>query len=315
MNSVYEKIDHCKPLPFECFITSLEKSYYHWHEDYEVIFLLKGNFSVWMDGNEYNMNAGDFILVNSKEVHSIQKCKKGNIALFIQFEPDILLKMLDLKNRRFYFYLNSFNGKWRQGRDCNYFRKLFANVGLAVFEKKNGYEFYASSYFYHFLGDLFRYVVYDIYYIDDDKYTNDDNIILDKLTEFVKENYTDNLMTDDLCDYLGVSRSTLYRYLKDKLGMSLTSFINYYRIEEAKKLLRNTDYDITHISGICGFSNQPSFYRVFKKETNMTPNEFRKKEGQIEKEEEDQDQRIRGYTSYSNQEAYELLKEYSSNMD
>ncbi|HLV10777.1 MAG TPA: AraC family transcriptional regulator [Halanaerobiales bacterium] len=311
MDSVYEKIDHSNMLPFKCFITSLEGSCYHWHEDYELIFLLKGEFSVWMRGKESLMQAGDLLLVNSKEVHSIQKCQEGNIAFFIQFQPDIFLKLLEVKNRRYYFYFNSTEKKAKIKKDYSYFRGLVASIGYVIFEKKPGYEFHACSDFYRILGDLFLYAIYDVYYMSDRKYNNDDNFILDRLTEFVRENYMEDLKTDDISNQLGVSRSTLYRYLKNKLGISLSSFINYYRIEEARKLLRSTDYTVAHIAGICGYSNQTSFYRAFKRETGMTPNKFREKEGEMQRAEEENDQRIKGYVSYSNQEAYELVREYA----
>ncbi|HEY7906195.1 MAG TPA: helix-turn-helix domain-containing protein, partial [Wenzhouxiangella sp.] len=60
-------------------------------------------------------------------------------------------------------------------------------------------------------------------------------------------------------------------------NMNFANFINYYRINEAKKLLRSADdkVGITDVMLECGFSHKSTFYAAFKKFTGMTPTQFR----------------------------------------
>lgn len=303
----YEKIDHSDAHHFNCFVESLESSCPHWHNDYEFIFLLKGSFCVRIEEKKYNAKTGDLILVNSRKVHSILDCEKGNIALFIQFSPVVLLQLLGLENRRFDFYLNSCNDEINIYKNIDYFKELVLRIGLILVEKKDGYAFYSHSKFYQLLGDLMSYTIYDTYYNNEDNTFDEDTIMLDKLTNYLRKNYREDLTADDICSFLGVSRSTLYRYMKKKIGLSLKSFINYFRIEKAKKLLLSTNYNISDIAGLCGYSNQPTFYRAFEKELDMTPNEFREKK---EIKDNEDNEEIRGYVSYNQDEAFGLIKKH-----
>ncbi len=60
-------------------------------------------------------------------------------------------------------------------------------------------------------------------------------------------------------------------------NMNFANFINYYRINEAKKLLRTADekVGVTDVMLECGFSHKSTFYAAFKKFTGMTPTQFR----------------------------------------
>jgi AraC family transcriptional activator of pobA len=303
---IYEKINHIDSVPFKSFVASLEGSCPHLHNDYEFILLLKGQFGVRISGVEFKMSAGDILLINSGEIHSIFGCEEGNICLFVQFHPDVLLDVLSLQNKRFHFYLNSCNHANRIKTDYIYFVNMVANIGLMLMEKDLGYEFHLRSEFYQLLGGLFKYTIYDVYYSNNYNSIDEDNANLDKLTEYIEKNYINDLDTEDICKYLGMSRSTLYRFMKNKLGLSLNEFIRYFRIEQAKRMLKSTDYSISHIAVICGYTNIMSFYRAFKKETNKTPQDFKEKGDQV-----NTDKRIQGYVSYNDNEAQQLVRKYT----
>ena len=57
--------------------------------------------------------------------------------------------------------------------------------------------------------------------------------------------------------------------------MALADFIQLQRIEEAKNLLRFSDYQISEISTFLAFSSQSYFTSVFKRHTGVTPKKYR----------------------------------------
>jgi len=78
---------------------------------------------------------------------------------------------------------------------------------------------------------------------------------------------------------VGANTSSLSRTLNKELGMGFNDFINYYRIEEAKKIMLANDQNKWDVSDICyevGFNSLSSFYRIFKMHTGMTPLEFQR---------------------------------------
>nr|WP_288935143.1 helix-turn-helix transcriptional regulator [uncultured Allomuricauda sp.] len=79
---------------------------------------------------------------------------------------------------------------------------------------------------------------------------------------------------------LGVSENALTGLIKDNFGISFNKLINKYRVDEAKKILLNTNFDHYTIEAVgfeVGFGTRASFYNAFKEYEQMTPNEFRNK--------------------------------------
>lgn len=74
---------------------------------------------------------------------------------------------------------------------------------------------------------------------------------------------------------LGISRAKLYQVLKYANSGSIKNLTNYYRVHHAKHLLKNTDLAIQYIADESGFESESSFFRVFKSQTGMAPNEYR----------------------------------------
>ncbi|MEM9859265.1 MAG: helix-turn-helix transcriptional regulator [Bacteroidota bacterium] len=86
------------------------------------------------------------------------------------------------------------------------------------------------------------------------------------------------LSLEELATDLGVTKNNLSQVLSTSLNTSFYDFVNKYRVEEAKKFLTSPNYDsakIIHVALDSGFSNKSSFLRNFKKNTGMTPTEYR----------------------------------------
>ena len=70
----------------------------------------------------------------------------------------------------------------------------------------------------------------------------------------------------------------LSEFINDYVGMNFSSYINNYRVEEAKELLlKEPDRNTLAVGLDVGFGSKPSFNTIFKQKTSLTPSEFRKK--------------------------------------
>ena len=77
-----------------------------------------------------------------------------------------------------------------------------------------------------------------------------------------------------LAQQLHLSHSTLYRKIQSISGMSPNEFIRNIRINEAARLITNTDLSLTEIIAIVGFNDHSYFTRCFKKKFHKTPKEY-----------------------------------------
>ncbi len=90
-----------------------------------------------------------------------------------------------------------------------------------------------------------------------------------------------NLNVEKLSDIMNMSRSTLYRKIKEISNLSPNELINATRLKKAAYLLKTSNSKIYEISESVGFKSQSSFGRSFQKQFNMTPSEFIEKEKNI----------------------------------
>jgi len=79
-----------------------------------------------------------------------------------------------------------------------------------------------------------------------------------------------------------MSRSTLYRKIKDMTNLSPNEFINIARLKKAAELLKTDNYKIFEVSAMVGYNSGISFGRNFQKQFKMTPSEYIKNEFVLE---------------------------------
>lgn len=90
----------------------------------------------------------------------------------------------------------------------------------------------------------------------------------------------ENLTLPSLAQKLSIHRYQLSQVLNEELNRSFPDFINYYRIEEAKKILEGPKGEHKKISSLLrdvGFNTETAFYKAFKKYTGLTPNQYKNK--------------------------------------
>ena len=81
-----------------------------------------------------------------------------------------------------------------------------------------------------------------------------------------------------LASSLAISRRTLERRFRERLGISVRRFCTLLRLEIAKDALLQTELSITAVSVEAGFSSPARMSNVFRRELNCSPRQFRKNE-------------------------------------
>jgi two-component system, response regulator YesN len=113
--------------------------------------------------------------------------------------------------------------------------------------------------------------LYDVEF-DDFKY---------RAVSFIHENYRRHVSLDEAAESLGFSPSYFSRSFKEHMGCTFVTYVNEVRIQAAKSELISTDKDIAEIADSVGFDSVSYFIRVFKRETDMTPGNYRSRRGQL----------------------------------
>lgn len=99
---------------------------------------------------------------------------------------------------------------------------------------------------------------------------------LECILNYIEKNFKKDIMLKDVANYVNLSTSYLSKFFKKNLNINFNEYITNRRIEEAKKILTYTDVTVNELTFNIGYSEPNYFCRVFKKETGMTPIEYRK---------------------------------------
>lgn len=104
---------------------------------------------------------------------------------------------------------------------------------------------------------------------------NSANTYVQKSIEFISANYSYPITVEDISNYVGISRSQLFRSFDVILSKSPKEYLTDYRIKQACYLLTNTNISITAIANSLGFDNSLYFSKTFHKKKGLSPSEFR----------------------------------------
>lgn len=105
---------------------------------------------------------------------------------------------------------------------------------------------------------------------------NSANKYVQKGIEFISSNYSYPITVENIADYVGVSRSHLFRSFQTILGRSPKEYLTDFRMKQACYLLEHSDLSITAIANSLGFDNNLYFSKTFHKQKGMSPKEYRR---------------------------------------
>jgi len=101
---------------------------------------------------------------------------------------------------------------------------------------------------------------------------NDD---IQKILQYLKTHFKEPITIKDMANYISVSERTFIRYFKKTTGELPNQYLQKLRVEEAKRLLLNTQDSFEYITYYVGYSNPSNFRNLFKKLTGLNPRQYR----------------------------------------
>jgi len=249
----------------------------HWHEDLEMIVIKKGAGLVTLNLTKYKVAAGDIIVVLPGNLHSIDA-----ISDTMEYENILLKKELvesttnDLTQREYLepFFCGKFNIEVKISSKLviyNDFINVIEYLDTLCDDKGFGYHLAVKSAVLQLIYLLITNQTREKEMFADDKYIEK----LKSIIMYISTHYYEVITIDEIAEFCGYSSSHFMKFFKQHTGTSFISFLNDYRVSEAKNLLATTDYTILEISEKCGFSNLSNFNRIFKKKYGVVPSKLR----------------------------------------
>jgi len=248
----------------------------HWHPDLEFILVLDGSMDFFVNGKSVHIEAHDGIFVNSKRMHygfSIDKTNCSFIAVVIH--PALLFET----SQTVKVYINQ-----KFGSDSNDFILLNSEIdwqqeallllGQIYDEMHND-----TCNPLRFVSQAVRLCAHMGDHIHQTSGNSADNqlqMIVWKMTGFIHQHYDKKLTLDDIAASGAVCRSKCCDLFNKFVGQTPNTYVMKYRITKSCDMLRETNRTVCDIAITCGFQSPSYFSYVFRSETGLTPQDYRK---------------------------------------
>lgn len=237
----------------------------HWHDYMELIFVTQGSILISFDNREQLVNANELIIIPPQQLHAGVPGKEG-VKVY-----SIFLDIAALSNNTFVseiYFQPLLDGRISFINTTNR-PEIIRSVNELINANKTINSIYTQGKVYELIGLIFE--------LSGSVNESPLSIKMQKILEYVQKHYSEDISSNSICTEFGYTESHLCRLFKKHTGVTVSKYVQTLRIENAKKLLQETDMEINRISEACGFLDFSYFCRCFKSFVRYTPSDFRKR--------------------------------------
>lgn len=245
----------------------------HWHEEWELNYILEGKGTVRIGDSEVTVTQGDILLIRPQELHAIESKQRlcydtvvFSTEMFGSNEDRCYLEMI-------YPLCRGKAGILPVTEDCAEYMQIRESVETIIRcakENSAGTDLLMKSELLRFLWHAGNSGV--ISYHRGAASSKEIRSILD----YMAENYAEPLTIRQLAEQVHLSESYFMQRFKEASGMGALEYLNRLRIQKVCTLLLDGE-GITDAAYRCGFRNLSNFNRQFKSLTGCTPGQYRRK--------------------------------------
>lgn len=237
----------------------------------KIIRVLSGWLNVRIDSEDYELIRGDMIYIRAKALHSINP--SDCIYECIEFDLSVILKSDSVT---YEFISGVINSEYLiEPMALNSIRYKFNTPDFlyeAMSRKPEGYEFDVTGALYILFGCIYRNRLFK----ENPSLTATKGAAKYRLAlRYIENHYNESILLDDIAASVDMSPKYFCRYFKNYASVSPITYLNSYRIKKACADLSGSDLPVADIACNHGFNDTSYFIKIFKKETGLTPGQYR----------------------------------------
>ena len=235
----------------------------HYHDGYEIYYLVNGNVRYFLDNKVYDLIPGDVILIPPNTLH------KTNVTsdfpaerLLIDFTKDFLKK--EESDPIFKCFKNHYVNK----------SENYINYLTQIEKEFNNQDEYSEN----IIKSLLNILLSKLSRVSGNTKSNvSSSPLIEKILSYINANFSEELTLQLLANEFSISKNYLSKLFKVETGFGFSEYLTITRIKKAEHMLISTTMSISEIAFSCGFHDSNYFSYVFKKTNGNSPLQYRKK--------------------------------------
>lgn len=244
---------------------------FHWHIEYELVYVRDGMFTLRLADETIELNAGDGVLIPDGAIHGgtpkngIYECVVFDFTRFLQestIGKEALMKVVAETICSKHFFPSESESAAVVCKICDTLKA-----------KRFGFELIVNGLIWQLMGSLVGECNSGKRHTTAKNYRRIDQI--KKVLRKIRKDYATKLTLSDLAAEASIAPKYLCRVFREITGMTPIEYLNYYRIECAGELMRMSDAPMTDIAVACGYNDQSHFAKTFKKYKGISARDYR----------------------------------------
>ncbi|WP_314587297.1 GH39 family glycosyl hydrolase [Paenibacillus terrigena] len=272
MKYSYEVITTSDYIPFRLLLHRPNRVLMHWHENMEILFVLRGSVELFRKQERHVLKESDITVINSKEIHSISGDEES-LLLALQVSKSYLEQQFaPIKDIQ--FRCDSYLYDAQHQVEFDTIRQILAYMMLTYTKQAKGYELELKGLLFRLISYLVRHYGRESSALD----SSSEIKYMDRLmaiTEYIQQNYAEPVSLTEIAEQEFLSVHYLSRFFQKVLGTTFSNYLNGVRLEHAMIDLLYSELPITQIALKNGFPSIKAFNKVFKDFYIVAPREYR----------------------------------------
>ncbi|WP_232436909.1 helix-turn-helix transcriptional regulator [Paenibacillus senegalimassiliensis] len=248
----------------------------HYHREYELYYLFSGQRNYFIKEDVYQVQSGDLVFIDSHAVHKTSDSgAPHHERIVLYFSPsyfdDLTTEERDLLLSPFLLEFPLLRLNYQEQQQIE---GLLGTLLTELNEQQPGYRLRITQ----LAGELLLYTARSLLKRESLPRQESSSVQrkISEIVRYINLHFAEPLELEELSLRFYISKSYLSRMFKQVTGFGFAEYVNLTRVKEAERLLRETDYSITHVSELSGFDNFSHFGKMFKRLTGVTPREYRR---------------------------------------
>ncbi|MBU8908745.1 AraC family transcriptional regulator [Desertibacillus haloalkaliphilus] len=250
----------------------------HSHDAMEILVFLGGECEFFCEGKTYSLTKGDVVIIPPYAVHQakvtdfntyeriVSTISKSLLAEFLSISPSMNESLIYHKTQGSYVvHLHAKNLKE--------ILSLFQEISDR--KKENGDHHSFALHYLLFQG--LQMILHPASGEPTNHLRNEHDQRLNAIIDYIKTHLTDpDMNLDNVSSHFHLSKYYFSHYFKTHMKVPFYRYVLLKRLATAVTLIKKNELSIEEIAIQCGFQDYSSFYRLFKKEYNLSPKNLQK---------------------------------------
>ena len=256
------------------YVYGIGSYHYNWHDDLEILLLLRGQVEACANGTSVSLGEDDLILIDSNIGHATLGLGQDNIAMVLRIAPGFLKEyyedaeflMLDLQR---------IDGEKRK-ETVSKLRRDMAEMMLCQIDGSPESRLSFDASFYHLMNTIIA-AAPPLRMHKSAVWTNQKKQqAIMEMVKYIDRNYREKITLEILAREAGYNPSYVSQLFKSCMGINFFEYLTRVRLREATLALSCSEKKILDIALEHGFSDLKSFNFTFKNTFRKSPAEYRR---------------------------------------